>query len=163
MRSIKIFAVCVVLFLLERVFFTRFQIFSLTPWLLFSFCAVSAAVHEELGWWILCAGLCGLAGDLAGGGAAGVGMAVYALGAVGIHVFAARIFRESMPFTIVIIFIFSIAAELLYFLLNRGGIPRVDWPGVLTAVVLPLAVINTAFAMLMYPLAVRFFRERRRL
>ena len=48
MKSIKIFAVCVILFLLERVFFTRFQIFSLTPWLLFSFCAVSAAYMRSL-------------------------------------------------------------------------------------------------------------------
>lgn len=163
MKGIKIFAVCIILFLLERVFFTRFEIFSLTPWLLFSFCAVAAAVHDEIGWWTLCAGLCGLAGDLAGGGCTGVGMAVYALAAAGIYVFAARIFHESVPFTAVIIFVFCLAAELLYCLLNYGGIRYIDWLGVLISVVLPLAVINTVSAMLMYPLAVRLFRERRRL
>ena len=163
MKSIKIFAVCVILFLLERVFFTRFQIFSLTPWLLFSFCAVSAAVHEELGWWTLCAGLCGLAGDLAGGGAAGVGMAVYALGAAGINIFATRIFHERLPFTVAIIFIFSTAAEMLYFLLNSGGMRAVGWRGAFLTVALPLAVINTVFALIMYPLAARLFRERRRI
>lgn len=161
MKNLKIFAFAVLLFIAERVIFTKFQIFSFTPWLLFAFCASSATQHEELGWWIFTAGLCGLAEDLAGGGAAGVGMTVYASAAVGINLLSTRVFHENIPLDALIIFVFSIAAHMMYCLMNygmaQGSIAAVLW-----RTALPLAVINTAFSMLFYPLARKAVNERRR-
>lgn len=158
MKNFRIFLVLALLFILERVFFTRFEIFSLVPWLMFAFCLTAAAIRDELGMLPVVAGLCGLAVDLAGGGAEGSAAAVYALCVLGVHVTAVRIFRESIPVSIAFIFVFSMLGEMLYCKLNYSG---VDWIGVILSIILPLAIINTVFSALLYPLARILFRERR--
>lgn len=160
MKSLKIFLVCAILFLLERVFFTRFEIFSLTPWLMFAFCLISAAVKEELGSLPVIAGLCGLAADLSGGGATGSAMASFAISAALVHFFAARIFRNSLIISLAAVFAVGIFGEMLYFVLNSGGAVNFSKAAALWSVALPLSAINTLFALIMYPLAKRMFRRK---
>lgn len=157
MKKFGIFLVPAILFLLERVFFTRFEIFSLVPWLMLSFCLSAAAVRKELGMLPVIAGLCGLASDFAGGGAVGSATAVYVICVLGVHIAAVRIFRESIPVSMLFVCVFSALGELLYCRLNSIALDA----GAVMYVVLPLALVNTLFAALLYPLARILFCERR--
>ncbi len=162
MKTLKIFLVAAALFLLERVFFARsFEIFSLSPWLMFTFCLTGAAVSDEAHTSIITAGLCGLAADMSGGGVAGSAMAAFALSASLVHYFAVRLFRDSIVVSIVAVFLFGLGGEMLYFLLNSGGVISFSAIAVFWSVALPLAAVNSVFALLMYPLAKRVFAGRR--
>lgn len=160
MNKFKIFFVCTALFFLERVFFTRFEIFGLVPWLLFSFVMAGAATKEELGTYPVFAGVCGLAVDLAGGGATGVGMILYALAAGGVFLLSRCVLREGFLTSALAVFIFSLAAESLYCIMNYAK-ANPEILSVFIRIILPLAVINTVFALVLSPIAKRLFGQRR--
>lgn len=162
MKSLKIFLVIAALFLLERVFFAMYlEIFSLCPWLMFSFCLVAAAVADEPFEAIVTSGFCGLLADISGGGYAGSSMAVFALSATVVYYFTSRFFRNSRLIALIAVFLFGLLGEMLYFLLNSSGINNFSVISVLWHIALPLAVIDTVFAFLVYPLAKRIFAGRR--
>lgn len=158
MGGITIAIVCILLFLAERVFFTRFEIFSITPWLVFSFIVAFAVNAEEPQRWIICASLCGLLEDIAGGGAIGTAMASYAVGVWAIHLFSVRIFHTTALFSTCIIFVMSIVTAVIYCTLNYGfALCKESF----FCVILPLGIINTVIAMIIYPIAKRISEKRR--
>lgn len=162
MKQVKIFCAVVVLFVLERVFFARyFEIFSLCPWLMFTFCLMTAAVSGELSQTAVIAGICGLLADISGGGAAGTAIAAFTVSVVPVYYFTTNLFRSSLPIALIAVFIFGTAGEMLYFSLNSGGVVNYSFLTALWSVALPLAAIDTVFALLMYPVVKRIFAERR--
>lgn len=162
MKSVKIFLAVASLFLLERVFFAMYlEVFSLCPWLMFSFCLVAAAVADEPFDAIVTSGLCGLLADISGGGYAGSAMAVFALSATAVYYFTSRFFRNSRLIVMIAVFLFGLIGEMLYFLLNSTGVVHFSAMTVLWYVALPLSAIDTVFAFLIYPLVRRIYRGRR--
>lgn len=161
MKKLKIFLICVLLFLLERVLFARFEIFSITPWLLFTFCLLSGALSDELKKPVLISALCGLAADLTGGGAAGTAMVSFSLSAALVHFLAAKVFSNNIFVTLITVFIIGIGGEMLYFALNSVGANGYSAAWILWRTALPLSLIDTAFAFIIYPIAKRLFAERR--
>lgn len=162
MKSVKIFFAVAALFLLERVFFAvHLEIFSLCPWLMFTFCLIASAVSEEPYEAIITAGFCGLLADISGGGAAGSAMAVFAISATLVYYFTSRFFQNSLLIALIAVFVFGIAGEMLYFLLNSTGVENYSAMSAFWTIALPLSAIDTVFAFLMYPVAKKLFAGRR--
>ncbi|MBS7298743.1 MAG: rod shape-determining protein MreD [Eubacteriales bacterium] len=162
MKILKIFLTAVALFVLERVLFVRqFEIFSLTPWLLFTFSLTVASVSEEYNDALATAFFCGLAADISGGGEFGSATAVFTLSAAAVYFFSSRLFRNSLIIALVGVFVFGLGGEMIYFFLNGRGISDFSALQTLWSVALPLAVIDTVFALVLYPLAKRLFAGRR--
>lgn len=161
MKRLKILLICVLLFLLERVFFARFEIFSITPWLLFTLCLLSGAFSDDIKKPVIISALCGLAADLSGGGPAGAAMLSFTLSTALVHFFVSKVFQRGIVVTLLAIFIIGTGGEMLYFLL--GSIGANGWSAlwVLWRTALPLALIDTLFAFIIYPAAKRLFAERR--
>lgn len=152
MKGLKLVVICIVLYLFERVFFPYFRIFSQTPWLMFAFCMAFAVREEDFVRPVMAAALCGLLNDLGGGGASGIGMSVYAVSAALVNVFSVRVFSGGMMVGLLLVFLFSMPAELIYCAANyqTDGIMTV-----LLKTALPLSILNTVFAFVLYPLAGR--------
>ena len=161
MKALKIFLVCAVFFLLERVLFARIEIFSLAPWLGFAFCLIGAAVSADMHTAIITAAVYGLVSDLAGGGATGSAMISFVLSAGLVHLLAGRIFRNSLAVSLSAVFVVGIFGEMLYYILNSRGLENFSFVGMLWSVALPLSAINTAVAFVLYPLSKRIFAGRR--
>ena len=161
MKKLKVFLMCALLFLLERVLFARFQIFSLTPWLLFTFCLLSGAFSDEIKRPVLISALCGLAADLTGGGAIGAAMVSFVLSAALVHFFVSKVFQRDLVVTLLAVFFVGIGGELLYFSLNGIGANGYSAAWTLWHTALPLSMINTIFALIIYPIAKRLFAGRR--
>lgn len=162
MRILKIFLTAAALFVLERVFFVRqFEIFSLTPWLLFVFSLTAASVSEEYSDALATAFLCGLVSDISGGGEFGSATAVFTLSAVAVYFFSSRLFRNSIIIALIGVFVFGLGGEMIYFFFNGRGLSDFSAGQTLWSVALPLAVIDTVFALVLYPLAKRLFAGRR--
>lgn len=161
MKKLKIFLICALLFLLERVFFARFQIFSLTPWLLYTFCLLSGAFSDEIKRPILISALCGIAADLTGGGAIGAATVSFTLSAALVHFFVAKIFQRGIVVTLLAVFLIGTGGEMLYFALNGIGANGYSAVWTLWHTALPLSLINTVFALIIYPVAKRLFAGRR--
>ncbi|MEE0944380.1 MAG: rod shape-determining protein MreD [Clostridia bacterium] len=162
MKSVKIFFAVAALFLLERVFFAaHLEIFSLCPWLMFVFSLTAAAVSEEPADAIITAGFCGLLADISGGGTAGSAMAVFAVSATVVYYFTSRFFQNSLLIALVAVFVFGLAGEMLYFLLNSRGLENYSAMTAFWSVALPLSAIDTIFSLLMYPVVKKIFAGRR--
>lgn len=161
MKKLKIFLICALLFLLERVFFARFQIFSLTPWLLYTFCLLSGAFSDEIKKPILISALCGLAADLTGGGAIGAGAVSFTLSAALMYFFVSKVFQRGLIVTLLAVFLVGIGGEMLCFSLNGIGANGYSAAWTLWHTALPLSVIDTVFALIIYPIAKRLFAGRR--
>ncbi len=160
MRAFKIFIAAFLLFTLERLFFARIEIFSLTPWLGFAFCMIGAAVSRDTQTAIIAAAVYGLISDLSGEGAAGSAMVVFALSAGAVQFVAGRIFGNSLVFSLAVVFVISIVGEMLYYLLNSQALD-ISLGSILWSIAIPLSVLNTIAALALYPVAKRLFAERR--
>ncbi len=149
MKNIKIILSLLALFVLERVIFARFQIFSLTPWLGFSFCLIGGAVGNDKKTAIVTALIYGLISDLTGTSITGSAMISFAFSVYIVQIAVLRIFKNSFFVSALAVFIASIFGELLYYLLNFSGID-ISIGGLLWSFVLPLSLINTLFATVLY-------------
>ncbi len=160
MKVFKIFLAAGVLFFLERLFFARIEILSLTPWLGFAFCLVGAALSVDTTTAIVTAAVYGLISDLTGDGTAGSAMLSFALSAGAVRLISSGIFKNSVAVTLMSVFVVGILGEMLYYLLNSRGLD-VEFGRLLWSVALPLSVINTVFALVLYPVCKRLFAKRR--
>ncbi len=160
MKNFKIVIAGLTLFLLERLVFARFPIFSFTPWLGFAFFLVGAAAAIDDISAIVAAAAFGLVADLTGDGAAGSAMFVFGVSATVVQFVAGGIFKNSFPITLLTVFVVGIFGEFLYYLINTGGF-ELSLLRLFISVMLPLSAINTLFALIMYPISKRVFSERR--
>lgn len=163
MKKLKIFLMCALLFLLERVLFARLEIFSVTPWLLYSFCLLSGALSDDIKKPVIISALCGLAADLTGGGVTGAAMLSFTLSAALVHFLAAKLFQSGIIVTLLAVFIVGIGGEMLCFAINSIGTNGYSAGWYLWRIALPLSLIDTLFALIIYPIAKRLFAERREL
>lgn len=161
MKKLKVFLICALLFLLERVFFARFEIFSITPWLLFAFCLLSGAFSDDIRKPVIISAFCGLAADLSGGGPAGAAMLSFTLSSALVHFFVAKVFQRGIVVTLLSVFIIGIGGEMLYFSLSSIGANGYSAAWILWRTALPLALIDTLFAFIIYPIAKHLFAGRR--
>lgn len=161
MKKLKIFLMCALLFLLERVLLARFEIFSVTPWLLFSFCLLSGALSADIKKPVIISALCGLAADLTGGGTPGAAMLSFTLSAALVHFLAAKVFSNNLLVTLITVFVIGIGGEMLYFAMSSIG-ANGYFPGwFLWRIALPLSLIDSLFVLIIYPIAKGLFAERR--
>ena len=158
MKCFKTFVICVLLFLLERVFFAQVTVFSLVPWLMLGFWFDMAAISEETGYIPLYAGICGFVLDLTGGGFPGVCTAVFAIAGFIVNIVASCLLRSGFFMSIAVMFIAFILSHIFCIILNG-----VSLHGTFFTLILPQAVINTIFAAIMYPAVKRLYFRRRNL
>ncbi len=161
MKGVKIFIMCALLFLLERVLFARFEILSVTPWLLFTFCLLSGAFSDDIKRPILISAIAGLLADLTGGGTVGTAMVSFALSSAAVYFLVRKIFHSSMLIMLLAVFFVGMGGEMLYFWLNSFDANGFSAVYILWRTALPLAFIDTVFALIIYLLANRIFVGRR--
>lgn len=156
MKCLKTFVICVLLFLLERVFFAHVTVFSLVPWLVLGFWFDMAAMSEETGYIPLYAGICGLVLDLTGGGYPGVNTAVFAVAGFLVNIVASCILRSGFIMSMAVMMVTFIISHIFCIILNG-----ISLNGMFFSLILPQAVINTVFAAIMYPAVKRLYFWRR--
>lgn len=161
MKHLKIFLVCALLFIAERCFFPRFEIFSLTPWLGFGFFLAAGAACEDAAYAAAAAGIYGIVCDLTGGVCVGSQTAIYAFFTLAQYCMCTGIFKKNAAVVCASSFISSFLAASAFFLLNFAAYPDVKLSGCITALILPLAALNTAAALVFYIPAKRLFDRKK--
>lgn len=158
MKYLKIFLVCAILFFAERCVLARFEIFSLTPWLGFSFFVAAAASCDNPCEVIAATGVYGVAADLTGGVPTGVQTAVYVLFSVAQYYMCNGIFSKNAVSVAVSTFITMFFAACVFFVLclRTAALSEAVLP-----LILPLGAINTVFALAMYFPSRCVFEQRR--
>ncbi|MDO4617916.1 MAG: hypothetical protein Q4B31_00165 [Clostridia bacterium] len=153
MSKVKLYVVLFLLFLLERVFFARVEIFGLTPWVVYTFLLVYAALCADFFFVAAVSVAVGAICDLTGGGAVGSAITVFAFSAAAMNLLTHRVLNNGYIITVLLTIPVSIAGELFYFYLNRGGVLHFSLGSIFGNIVLLLTLLNTVFAILLYPLA----------
>lgn len=163
MKIFKIFVSCVILFLLERVLFAHFAIFSLTPWAVFTFCILSGVLSNDAVSPLVMSLACGIATDLTSGGNTGTAALSFVALTLIVHFFVAKVFQRNIRVVLISVFLAGVGGEMLYFAMNGAGANGFSLLWTLWHKALPLALLDTLFAFIIYPVAKRLFAERRKI
>lgn len=156
MKSIKTVIICVVLFLAERVLFANFSLFSVTPWLMLAFLFDLSVMSEEADYLPLYAALCGFLTDVASGGNMGVNTAVFPVMCLLLNRITSVFLKNGFLMGMTISFVAYIIADVFCIMLNGIGLS-----GAFIHLILPQAIINTAFSALLYlPVKKLYFPRR---
>lgn len=157
MKNLKIFLICILLFFLERVFFARVEIFSLTPWLLLTFCCLASTISKEAKSLFIISGICGFVSGIASGSII-ANVLLYLFSSIVLYHISAFVLKHNIFVSVALTFILEIVCQMLYCL---AEFPQSNMLSVLFRVVVPTCAIDAVFAFALYPIAKKLFLERR--
>ncbi len=157
MNKLKTYLIIFLLFLLERVFFARFGIFGLTPWLSMAFLLSLSSVTDDFNGNIVLAFVSGLFIDFISGGVFLSATLVFVLMSLFINLLTKKLLRSNFWLSEILIFVAFLMGESVYFLINKAELSEIFGS------ILLLALINTLISMLFYPIAKRIWKRGKRI
>ena len=161
LQKVKIALWIVLITLIQSVFVPYINIFGITPNLLFIFSLCYAGVSKNIKSIMIISAVCGAIADCMTGRIFGVYVFIYLISALLIFLILEGVFSDNKLLFTVIVFVTTIFGETIFYLINIGVLKETKYIEVLFDTILPLAVINTLFSVILKVILKKSFKVKR--
>lgn len=161
MQKVKIALWIVLITLIQSVFVPYIKIFGITPNLLFIFSLCYAGVSKDIKSVMIISAVCGAIADCMTGRIFGVYVFIYLICALLIYLILEGVFSDNKLLFAVVVFVTTIFGETVFYLINIGVLKETKYIEALFDIILPSAVLNTLFSIMLKVILKKIFKVKR--